>query len=538
MKNKAWTKVFTVIMVASLAFGTVTMGLTGCKDQKESLSKNSAQGVPKIDSREQATYTLNKEGLNYDEFTNHVDGYRIRIPRDMTVDMSLSGVRATLENKEQRIEIYRQEFDTAAGISAESYTNYSNVFLENQVDHKIEFQQSFQLGGFDIAVNQWSRKPLKYIKNDKCFYASVDVFTTETDCVTFLFKSNQPYGIGNEKKDYLDIIKSFALEEKTVAAYNRKIQQVENKSWDEKTKETYEQYFGNEAELTWGIFDKTAPLDFTKLHETETRLDYQFPILLYYTGFLQDTDKHPSLASGLANAKKNGRTLELTLQTLSQDEGKGNMVYDVLNGEYDTYLKNYVADVKAYGEPVLFRIGNEMNGDWCVYSAYHTSKDTEIYKAFYQYIYGLFQEAGADNIIWIWNPNAKSFPNFKWNDSLCYYPGDQYVDVIGMTNYNTGTYYEGETWTEFDVLYDQLYAEYLEKYEKPLMITEFASSSVGGDKVAWVSHMFEKIKNYDQLKVAIWWSGCDFDSDGNISRPYFLDETDELIQTFKENFKK
>lgn len=64
-----------------------------------------------------------------------------------------------------------------------------------------------------------------------------------------------------------------------------------------------------------------------------------------------------------------------------------------------------------------------------------------------------------------------------------YYPGDEYVDIIGMTAYNTGTYYSGENWEEFDQLYAPIYAEYTRIYNQPLMITEFASSSVGGDKI-------------------------------------------------------
>jgi len=211
------------------------------------------------------------------------------------------------------------------------------------------------------------------------------------------------------------------------------------------------------------------------------------------------------------------------------------MVYDVLDGAYDAFLRNYAQTVAEFGEPVLFRLGNEMNGDWCVYSAYHTSKDTDIFKAFYRCVYRFFREAGADNVIWVWNPNGKSFPDFKWNHELCYYPGDEYVDVVGMTSYNTGTYYEGEAWTEFAQMYNPLYERYASLYEKPLMITEFSSSSVGGSKEAWVADMFRDIVKYDRIKVAIWWDGCDWDAQGNIARPYFIDETEELVRIFREN---
>ncbi|HYE68452.1 MAG TPA: glycosyl hydrolase, partial [Anaerovoracaceae bacterium] len=247
---------------------------------------------------------------------------------------------------------------------------------------------------------------------------------------------------------------------------------------------------------------------------------------------------HPNLSAALKNAKIEGRVLELTLQTVEQTPGKGNMVYDVLDAKYDAYLENYAREVANSGEPVLFRLGNEMNGDWCVYSSHHTSKDTDVFKAFYHYIYQVFEQAGADNVIWVWNPNGKAFPDFKWNNELCYYPGDEYVDVIGMTSYNTGTYYESETWMEFDLMYDSLYKKYIDQYEKPLMITEFSSSSVGGSKEAWVANMFRNIYKYDKIKVAVWWDGCDWDAEGNIARSYFIDETEELVRLFRENLTR
>lgn len=490
-----------------------------------------------IDEAERKTYELGKKDSGYRQFDNKVDGYSILIPQDMEVDMSLSKIRAAVSNDEEQIEIYRQEFSSAAGITAEVYTNYSNLFLENETDHNVEYQEDMLINGYPVSIAQWSRQPLKNIENDKCYYASAEIFTSDNECFTFLFKSSNPFedSDNQEMRSYLTVLNSFQLIERTEEGYNRKMKETANPSWNKKTQETFEQYFGEDASLTWGIFDKTAPMDFTELRQTEQKLQFEFPVLLHYTGFIDGVEKHPRLAKALKNAKKEGRMLELTLQTLNQDKHKGNMIYDVLNGKYDTYLKNYVQDVKDYGEPILFRVGNEMNGDWCVYSAYHTSKDTEIYKAFYKYIYHLFEEAGADNVIWVWNPNAKSFPDFKWNDALCYYPGDEYVDVIGLTNYNTGTYYTDEKWVEFADLYDDLYDQYCKTYEKPLMITEFASSSIGGDKAQWVQNMFQQIKKYERLKIAIWWSSCDYDADGNISRPYFIDETEEITNVFREN---
>ena len=65
-----------------------------------------------------------------------------------------------------------------------------------------------------------------------------------------------------------------------------------------------------------------------------------------------------------------------------------------------------------------------------------------------------------------------------------------------------------------------------------MMITEFSCSAMGGNKAAWIADMFEEIKNYPDIKLAIWWDGCDYDKDGNIARSYFIDDSEEVLDAF------
>ena len=112
--------------------------------------------------------------------------------------------------------------------------------------------------------------------------------------------------------------------------------------------------------------------------------------------------------------------------------------YEILAATYDAYLYDYARQIQEFGHPVLFRLNNEMNGDWCTYSSYYTSKDPDLFIALWRYVYEVFEKVGADNVIWVWNPHDGSFPDFKWNHAFLYYPGDEYVDVVGLTGYNTG----------------------------------------------------------------------------------------------------
>ena len=79
--------------------------------------------------------------------------------------------------------------------------------------------------------------------------------------------------------------------------------------------------------------------------------------------------------------------------------------------------------------------------------------------------------------------------------------------------------------------------DYSDWFDKPFMITEFGSNSVGGDKAAWIDSMFREIPEYKRIKVAIWWSGIDLDEAGRPGRVYLLDENDTTVDAFRRGLK-
>ena len=470
----------------------------------------------------------------FDMFINHVGGYSLYIEKDMTIDMSYASVCAVIENRDKRIEIYKQD---VSRMGRSAYINYSNRFLSNWVDHYLEFSEEQRIGGHDVHVTSWSRKKLSRVENDRNHYICIEIPSGHY-VYTIFIKANAPvYDLGG----YSYLVENFRIEPVQAPGYVRASAPVNlaQRGWNDETVAFYGRYFADDAPLTWGIFEPdTALFDYNRLKWYEATLEYEFPIIVNYSEF-QNTYRHPNLKQRLETAYNHGKVLELTLQTTNTVDG-GNMIYKILSGEYDEFLRDYARVIADFGRPVLFRLGNEMNGDWCPYSSYHTSKDTIIFKEFYKYVYNFFENAGANkNTIWVWNPNGVSFPDFRWNYELMYYPGDRYVDVVGMTAYNTGTYYSdiGERWKEFYELYNDLYHKYDENYGQPLMITEFASASMGGNKEEWVIHMFEDIKMYDRIKVAIWWDGRDWDEYGNVARAYMMDETPGLLEIFRRYLK-
>lgn len=470
---------------------------------------------------------------------NRQDGYEFQVSWPSVGNVSQSPIDLEIDRGSKIYKIYTEDFKTSQEVA--DYVAYSGKFLDNQSDHVVQPTQTLYFNNHKVTVNEWSREKMGAIEamgaevetideNDMNHYVCADVEMEGNKVCTIFLKSSTEVSFA---ADVQEIASTMAvLDERGSAKASDNIRSY----WAGKTKKVYKNLFGEDKGLTWGVYKWGIGADYNDLYDIESKVDYQFPVLLHYTHFDSEEETLEDVRARLKEADKMGRTTELTLQTMNDDTG--NVVYRILNGEYDEYL-NQLADILVTEKiPVLFRPFNEMNGDWCAYSAYHTSRDTDIFVELYKYIFELFRARGADAYtIWIWNPNERSFPNYKWNNEYNYYPGDEYVDVIGITGYNNGTYYEGETWRTFDEIYEPLYSKTVKNYDKPIMITEFACSNAGGDKEAWVKDMFRSIGKYDKIKVAVWWDGIDLDENGEVARSYRLEDED-VVKVFKRFLKQ
>lgn len=463
------------------------------------------------------------EMINY---RNDDIGFEISILSDMKLDNYLNGIVTNLSNETISVSIFYDDFTNNAN-SYNTYINYSNNFLKDDINHTLIEDKMIKVDDKPTHFLAYSRKKLSRLANDKNYYCSAEIKVSNNKVYTILAKTSS-----SDLNEVKSIINSFKIvgEPKNITLEDGYFKSVELTQNDE-TKELYNKYFSDEAKLTWGIFDSEAPMDFRSLDNIEEKIEYDFKFLLRYQHF---NTKLP--IEEINNATKQGKIVQLSPQTMSTAPNQID-IYEILDGKYDEYLTEYARDIKSLETPILFRINNEMNGDWCGYSAYHFCKDAELYRESWRYIYNIFENNGVDNVLWVWNPNHKSFPDFSWNNAFMYYPGDEFVDIVGLTAYNTGDYYQGEKWTSFDELYLDYYKEYNRIFEKPLMITEFGSSIFGGNKVKWVEDMFKSLENYPGIKVAVWWNHIDYDYKGNEARVYRLDRPIEVLDVFKRELK-
>jgi hypothetical protein len=108
---------------------------------------------------------------------------------------------------------------------------------------------------------------------------------------------------------------------------------------------------------------------------------------------------------------------------------------DIATGRYDAYVTSFAENVRSLNLPIALTFAHEMNGFWYPWGA-PKNKAADFVTA-WRRLHGIFRQAGATNVIWTWTPNVISgAPSVELKP---YYPGDAYVDWIGLDGYYTRT---------------------------------------------------------------------------------------------------
>jgi hypothetical protein len=231
-------------------------------------------------------------------------------------------------------------------------------------------------------------------------------------------------------------------------------------------------------------------LDIEAVKTLEQDLDHQLDIVQWFTDF-----DHPWEADTLATASTLGRIPMITWQP------NDHPLDGIIAGREDAYLKRWAQGAKNYGGAVYIRLMPEMNGEWVPWSG-----DAEKFKTTWKHIVNIFRAEGANNVKWIWAPNCvdepKTDPNYFMEK---YYPGKDYVDVIGLSGFNWGTVKDYHRWRTYEEIFTTPYERVTDLGGQDVWIVETASTELGGDKAAWVEDMFTS-KAFPKVTAIIWFN--------------------------------
>ncbi|WP_205696928.1 glycoside hydrolase family 26 protein [Conexibacter sp. SYSU D00693] len=170
----------------------------------------------------------------------------------------------------------------------------------------------------------------------------------------------------------------------------------------------------------------------------------------------------------------------------------------IIAGDFDPLVRRWARALSRYGQPVRLRFGHEMNGNWYPWNEAANGNRHGEYVRAWRRIWRIFREAGAFNVQWVWSPVALEVYASQ-------YPGDRYVDRVGLTGFVGGVQLRFQRYRPFTQLAGPA-VRALRRIApgKPVEISEMGAAEQGGDKAAWFTGMFAALERTPQIDALVW----------------------------------
>ncbi|PVZ96287.1 hypothetical protein DDQ50_01205 [Amnibacterium flavum] len=309
-----------------------------------------------------------------------------------------------------------------------------------------------------------------------------------------------------------------------------------------------------------GLYTEQAPFNWATYDDIASKLEVSPSVVGYFGGW-----DEPFRANAVTRAWEKGRLPLLTWESRpinapnsvinEPDYTLPRIIGDPANGvpgAFDDYLRQYSRDIVSTGLPMAIRLDHEMNGVWYPW-AETTGSGAPIngnspgdYVKMWRHVHDIFEQEGAgEYVIWIWAPNiVNNLPAthqpVEYLASL--YPGDEYVDWVGLSGYLRPAYKPDNDFTfsySFDRSLNQLRTI---APGKPILLAEVGASETGGHKVGWVNSMFDalaKPENSDVIGM-VWFNlAVSTYTEGELgTNDWRMDSRPDTLAAFKTGFAR
>jgi len=297
------------------------------------------------------------------------------------------------------------------------------------------------------------------------------------------------------------------------------VQQIEQKLIVENRSEKrgdklnwFKPYSENKRSLTQpgkillGAFDNQMKESFESIVSLEDSIKTTFPLISIYTAWgSKPEEKFPveeiKNIIGLGSIPVitwepwlNDFNEELYPGAHKPEDPDKNGMKNIALGLYDSYIIQWATAARKINKPLFLRFGHEMN-DGYRYPWGPQNNSTQDFIAAWRHVHDVFAQQGANNIIWIWSPH----PAYDFKD---FYPGDAYVDYVGVGVLNYGDAAIWSKWWSFGDIFGKYYPQ-LASYNKPIMITEFGSLPNGGNRSKWYADALDSLPQHYPLVKSI-----------------------------------
>jgi hypothetical protein len=199
----------------------------------------------------------------------------------------------------------------------------------------------------------------------------------------------------------------------------------------------------------------------------------------------------------------------------------------------DAYLRGWARAAREARCPIFLRFASEMNGTWQKYSG-----DPALYIQKWRLVHRVMAEE-APNVALVWSPYCTPRRPIPW-----YYPGDEYVDWVGVNLYSVH-HHDNDIRQPSDqedprdllrFVYD-LYSD-----RKPIMISEYAATHYClACQQPTVGFALEKMKllyqslptQFPRVKMINWFN-WDTIQGGAAANNYALTDDERILQLYRQ----
>ena len=191
---------------------------------------------------------------------------------------------------------------------------------------------------------------------------------------------------------------------------------------------------------------------------------------------------------------------------------EGDAVKEVLPGGKETAILQLwhkrlakffasLKDEKGNLVPIIFRPWHEMSGDWFWWGS---KQCTPIqYVSLFRLTFEAMKHEGLKNLVWSYSPNAQADDTAE--HYFRFYPGDRYVDVLGVDLYQHGTSKEFIDQCQNEMRIMSIYAK---QHHKLYALTEAGYRNTPDTK--WYSSsLLPGIKGFAPVYVLLWRNAWD-----------------------------
>ncbi|TPV35569.1 glycosyltransferase [Paucihalobacter ruber] len=245
--------------------------------------------------------------------------------------------------------------------------------------------------------------------------------------------------------------------------------------------------------------------DYKQISDLEKKQNVKFDIISFYVAW-GDRDSINSNTKIISEIYKMNALPMISWEPWASDfarsdslpelKNEKNILKYIKNGHFDDYVLKFANYLKSFNKPVFLRFGHEFDNPFYPWSTTGGNSPEDFIEA-WTHIYKLFEDCGSDNAVWVWNP-------WKSEGMQNYFPGDDYVDWIGITGLNYGIYNEDQHWYSFQELYHPFHNEIKKFTEKPVMIAEFGSLKEGGNQAVWLEEGLKSIdEKFTEIKAIV-----------------------------------